>query len=251
MLFLRLFQHLLPRAQAWRLFLGSTLRKFFEGLTGLPAAAREYADAAYGDLFPETTREIEGWEAQFGLAPASSMEVRRQNVDAAWKSMGGQSPRYLQDAMQAAGFNVFIHEWWEPGSMPRVVRDPRDYTTNPLFGTVQCGEADALCGEPDALCNRFWANETGYLVNKSLRGDAPPPVPDDPTKWPYFIYWCGETFGDPAVVPTARRAEFESKLLTLCPSHQWLVTIIDYQDDVDTVVVGTDSVIAGTDRVIV
>lgn len=236
MTFFRMFQHLLPRSVAWRLSLGTTIRRFFEGLTGAPSDARAYIDYVYDDLAPETTRALAEWERAFGLSASIDDASRRLALAAEWRATGGQSPSYLQGVMQAAGFDVYVHEWWSSGP-PWVPRDPRDYTNQPLSGTVQCGEPDALCGEPDALCNEFLANEVFYLVNRNLTNVAPPAVPDDAARWPFFLYWGGPVFGETAPIPAARRAEFERLLLKICPLEQWLVTIVTYIPDGEDVIV--------------
>lgn len=258
-LFLRIFQHLLPNALAWRLVVQKTLRNWFEGLAGLPADIRAFADAAYEDLFPSTTRQLAEWERQFGLLAGTSDADRRAQIAGAWQATGGQSPRYLQDTVRAAGFDVYIHEWWDTGSLPTVVaRNPRTYTNDPVLGTNRCSgfasqrTCSAFPGD-QARCNRFLANETHYLVNKNLTLNAPPPVPTDPDTWPYFLYWGGATFPDHATVPEERRAEFERLLLKLCPAQQWLVTLVDYESTADSVVSGSgDSVVSiGGDDVVV
>ena len=143
--FLRIFQHLLPNARAWRLSKGKTIRKFFEGLAGAPEDARAFIDAVYGDVFPATTRELAAWEEQYGIAANPDEATRRLNLAAEWAAQGGQSPSYIQGVLHTAGFiDVYIHEWWESGP-PYAARDPRDYTTHPTIGTVQCGEPLALC----------------------------------------------------------------------------------------------------------
>ncbi len=219
---------LLPRAHAWRAAFGTKLRRYLDGLAGEGDAVRTFADEVLEDLYPSTTRHIELWERQFGLPSTGSMSVRRQRVAAEWAATGGQSPDYLQGVVQAAGFDLYVHEWWSSGPGPYVARDPRDYTTQPLIGTVQCGEALAQCGEPDALCNAFLANEPGYIVNLALTSAAPPPVPAEPASWRYFVYWGGETFGDVAEVDETRRAELERLLRKINPAHAWIVTLIDY-----------------------
>jgi len=253
MLFFRQLQHLLPDATAWRVTTNKTLRRFLQGLAQAPADARDFIDAIYQDLSPDTTRELATWERHFGLTAATTEATRRLQLAGAWSAQGGQSPRYLQDVVQAAGFNVWLHEWWQPGTTPRVARNPRDYTDDPRIGTVQCAEMDLAfcCTSPDAplpdpmpagievadlypQCNRWLTNEVGYLVNLNLTREAPPPVPDDTgvavadQRWPYFLYWCGQVFGMKAQVPAARREEFERLLLKLCPTQQWLVTYVDY-----------------------
>lgn len=251
-LFFRIFQHLLPDADAWRIrrhttswtwgdgsnwgdpgllwggtAAGRTIDRFFAGLANFWATVRTFVDLVYLDLFPDSTRELALWEHQFGLSTATLEADRRLNIEAAWQARGGQSPRYLQDVVQAAGFDVYIHEWWSSGP-PYVARDPRNYTTDPLVGTVQCGEALALCGEADALCNNFLANDPGYIVNDNLLPIAPPVVPSDPAYWPYFLYWSSPDINVKGQVPAERRQEFRALILKLCPAQQWLVTYVDY-----------------------
>lgn len=224
--FLRIFQHLLPDAVAFRLSVGKKLRKFFKGLTGAQQDVKDFVDLVWEDLLPETTRFLELWEKQWGLPGTGSDSERRDRLAATWQALGGQSPRYLQDIVQAAGFPLYVYEWWSSGPDPYVARDPRLYTTTPLIGTVQCGEPLAQCGEPTALSNAFLVNDPGYLVNKDLTRRAPPPVPDDPDTWPYFLYFGDDTFGESALISPSRRAELEELLLSICPTQHWIVLMV-------------------------
>lgn len=498
MRFFRQFQHLLPYAEAWRITIEKQLRQFFQGLAdGTQDPAVEFVDLAYLDLFPQETRQLDEWDTQFfGLPREGNDQDRRDFLDARWKAQGGQSPRYIQDVLQAAGFNVYVHEWWigdciayadstqdfllstaggtqqtgiymradglrfftsartqaeiqawdlstafdittatagaqfdistestnpqgvhfspdgllffvvdftnqdvyqyemttawdvstasytgksfdvsneetapldlrfnidgtkmfvcgtgsggdvyeydlstrfdvstavynsvsldtsaqdaAPSGMgfadsgfsfwiagdgnnklfkytmnvqfdianasfdseidvsgfasnPVAItfgecadknlyfidrntstvyqywrcqsKDPRTYTNQPLLGTTQCGDDGsdpdtpiAECGEqpPDqksvlsAKCNAFLVNDVGYLVNENLTQKAPPPVPDDPAKWPYFLYIGDQTFPDIADIPADRRNDFEDLILRIAPAQQWIVTLVNY-----------------------
>lgn len=245
-MWLRIFQHLLPRATAWRLTVHKTLHRFFSGLTGMAVDARQVIDDTSGDLYPTTTRQLAEWEEQFGLTLSAGVTdaARRTNLTAAWQAQGGQSPRYLQDVVQAAGFPLFLHEWWVPSSNPKTVRDPHVYTESARIGTFECtpGTSPALLAvQPECTdtsspalaaaqpqCNRFLANDIRYIVNLDLTRDAPPAIPDDPLKWRFFVTWCGATYGDFVSVPATRRAELERLLRKLCPAQQWLVVLVHY-----------------------
>lgn len=270
MIFFRLFQHILPNARAWRLTLDKTLREFFEGLSGIGTDIKVFFDSIWRDISPETTRELDAWESQFGLRNAGLTEQeRRDRLDATWKALGGQDPRYLQDTLQSNGFNVFIHEWWEPGTEPApgikecvTPRNPVLYLRREFTGItllVDCGEPDAECGEPDAECGNS-DTPLGYpLVNKvfetvpdlivlcgEVAAECGGPdiecgsyfafatrllnytVPNDPDKWPYFLYIGGEIFGEQATVPETRRDEFEALCLKICPAQQWLGILVTY-----------------------
>ena len=247
-MFLRIFKHLLPTAKAWRITTDKKLRQFFDGLTGTPSDLKTFFDEVWLDIFPNTTRQIDTWQDQFGLPNTDITEQeKRDRLAAAWKALGGQDPRYIQDTLQANGFNVFVHEWWVPGSEPVpgvkqcvTPRNPLTYLrrefiegepapigyplVNKVFESkpdlfVLCGEALAQCGEPTALCGNY------FQFKELLRQYI---VPDDPTKWPYFLYIGAQTFPNIAQIDPNRRDEFEALCLKICPAQQWLGILVEY-----------------------
>lgn len=185
---LSLFKHLLPRARAWSLTKSKQLREFFEGLSGLPEDIRSFFDDIYGDLDPQTTRALEEWEFQFGLPNTGlSEQERRDRLTAAWAATGGQSPGYIQETLQAAGFNVFVHEWWEPifgrpagGSINNdvspVARDPFEFLwdgSSPRQ-TIGVGHNQGIVGG-DVMFLKSSEAPPGYpLVNKIITQAGPP-----------------------------------------------------------------------------
>ena len=269
--FLKLFQHLLPDGRAWRTTINKRLRQFFQGLTVIPDGVKQAADSIWEDLLPETTDELTEWERQFGLPGNVTGEAdRRARLVATWRALvGGQSPRYIQDTLQAAGFDVYVHEWWEPSTPPTPGAPGNPTPRNPLMWLrreftgvdlrVDCGEPLAQCGEAFAQSGNS-LNPLGYpLVNKitqtvpdvftlcgeSAMGAGEPTalcgnflgykeqlkeyiVPNDPTKWPYFLYIGGKTFGTLAQVTPKRRDEFEALCLKICPAQQWLGVLVEY-----------------------
>ncbi len=230
-MWLRVFQHLLPTGRAWRIAVEKKLRDFFEGLTTPYEDARDFIDAVHNDRLPATTRELAKWETQFGITPSTVESERRVALASAWAAVDVQAPGALQDTLRAAGFDVYVHEWWEgPNVAPRNVRDPRDYTEQPLIGDVQCGEVLAQCGEPDALCNDFLVNDPKYLVNDDLTRSAPPAIPANADTWRHFWYVGAAVFGVSAVVDAARRAEFERLIYKYKPAQTWVVTLVLFEE---------------------
>lgn len=249
-----------------------TITKFFQALSNVNDAIKECADLAWLDFFPATTTKLDEWFRQFGLKNSGSLTdaEKRAKLDGAWKATGSLSPRYLQDTLHNQGFTeVFVHEWWEPGTQPppgtKVCTTPR----NPLtylqqggateFPGAECGEPDMECGEAFAECGNN-RNTQGYplqnIITSSVQGYITlcgepaaecgessmgcgnfttleeqviePVIPTDPTKWPYFIYIGGPTFPELAVLPDARRAEFEELLLKYCRASNWVGVLVTY-----------------------
>lgn len=220
--------HLLPRARAWRVTIDKQLKRFMTSFGSMETDAKAFFDAVYLDLLPATTRQLTAWEEQFNLPQLGLSDAdRRIRLAGTWAAVGGQSPRYIQDTLQAAGFDVYVHEWWVPGSS--TARNPLSYLQQTFPGTaagVQCGEVTAECGE-------IWAESgnqsspPGYpLVNKVP--DIPRVVPNDSALWPYFIYFGGEVFGTLAQVDSIRRDEFETLCLKISPAHLWLGMMVEY-----------------------
>lgn len=190
--FLRIFQHLLPNGKAWRITADKQLRQFFDGLKSIGDDLKVFTDSAYNDLFPATTRELDAWDLQFGLKNVDiTDQQRRDRIDAAWKALGGQSPRYIQDTLQDNGFNVFVHDWWVPGTEPGpgvkqcvTPRDPRLVLREEFNGitifVVECGEPLAECGEPTAQAGDTITLRGYPLVNKVFESV------------PLFFVLCGE-----------------------------------------------------------
>ena len=265
---LKLFKHLLPNARAWRITTDKQLRQFFVGLSGLNNDITGFFDNVWLDIFPQTTREIQHWEQQLGIPNTIVDEQeRRDRLAATWKAMGGQNPRYIENTLRAAGFDVYVHQWWEPGTEPAIgvhdsatARDPFLYLNDgltPLAYVANDGGADMQDG--DLLANDGGtANPTGYpLVNKiktlttSIIGDGSAvmtdgnaaaqdggnsnnyaykqyQIPADPTKYAYFLYIGGKAFPNHANVSQSRRNEFETLCLKICPTQQWLGILVDY-----------------------
>lgn len=180
MQWLDVFKHLLPTGRAWQITIGKRLRSLFEGLTAAPEDAKDYIDDVYDDLFPDTTRELSAWEDQFGLPSTQLSEAqRRSRLDATWKALGGQDPRYIEDTLRAAGFDVYVHEWWVPnglhptggsvnGDVVPVARDPFAYLWDGVAPRqyVGCGHNSAYCGG-DLMFADSNNSPPGYpLVNK-------------------------------------------------------------------------------------
>ena len=179
MTFLNFFKHILPRARAWSLTVGKNLRSFFEAVATLGSDAEAFFAGVWNDLFPDTTRELDEWENQFNLPDTNLSDAdRRARLAGVWQAQGGQSPRYIQDALQDAGFDVYLHKWWEPGTEPAVgvkscvsPRNPQLYLRKEYTGLknifiVGCGEPEAECGEAFMSCGDS-VEPLGYpLVNK-------------------------------------------------------------------------------------
>jgi hypothetical protein len=225
-------QHLLPNGRAFRTTTSKYLRKFFEGLTAaLILPFRTAVDTDYQDLLPTTTTRLTDWQNLWGIMYPSATDPRGQLL-AAWSYEGQPTVAHIQSVLQAAGFDVYVHE---AGTY-----NPLDYiaptTVNPL-GTgmlgyplvnklfaadknysAVCGETGIECGEDEAACGYYqysvWLPKL-YVV---------------PENSPYFVYIGGQEMGDLAFVDPLRRNEFEALCLKLVPDHLWIGMLVRYNE---------------------
>lgn len=181
--FPRLFRHLLPVGRVFVRFVEKQLDQFLDALANVGAEVRDTADLAWLDYFPATTTYLAEWLDQFGLdnSPSLTDQEKRSRLDAAWKATGSPAPRYLQDTLQGLGFDVYVHEFWEPGTEPAVgvnacavVRNPLLYlesggTPSPSSSTIRCGGPDARCGNAEARCGNTLTAQGYPLVNKVVK----------------------------------------------------------------------------------
>lgn len=223
-------KHLLPSGLAWRLTKDKALKRLMEGLGTAGDDARKFADDRYLDLFPQTSTTLDDWGEQFGV-PGTV-----QAVDAAWKATGGQSKAYIEGILQAAGFDLYLHEFWVPGTEPPAgtlgspqVRNPNYYLDWPGW----IGEYIYTAGDPMVTAGAgFTAGATvqagggpGYLLVDGVNTFYPGL---NSTRWPYYLYIGAENFPELATVPASRRAELEALILKITPAQQWIGMMVEY-----------------------
>ena len=240
------YQHILPRGRAWNTAINKPLTRFIKGLGESAKKVKAEFDNIYDDLRPESTRELDSWELQFGLPKTGLNEKqRRDRLFASWQALGGQSASYIQETLQGAGFYVFVHEWWVPGTEPAVgvhgsatAKNPNEVIFSGVgqptgFRMQDGGEIaqdgallamDGLTSEALGylLVNKVKENSGGQFVEKKYT------IPTDQDKWRYFMYISGEDYPTIANVSKERKEEFETLCLKLCPAHLWIGMLVEY-----------------------
>ena len=258
MMMLEAFKSLLGRSRAFNITPDKKLRQLFGALAETAEDTRSFYGRIFDDIDPFKTRRLAEYEQQFGLTPGVLLEAeRRSRLDAEWKARGGQSPSYIQATLRAAGFDVYVHEWWQLVNGEPVARDPRTVvgsvgaaTSRDGVGTMRDGNAGARDGAAVGAVGRIITGlprvpqQVTISDGNSLMRDGNPfardggqrteyidpvvTVPDDPDFWPYFLYIGGQTFPNTAQVPTGRREELETLCLKICPAEQYLAILVDY-----------------------
>lgn len=199
---------------------------------GLLASENRAATDAYGVLFgilPDndnfTIEDAELWESRLGLASGSALtlEIRKDNIARKIQHPGDVGSRssdvYLEGQLQAAGFNLFVHEnlfpdgsgGLESRSYPTVVGAVGIAVHSPLVehGTIQHGGTveDVVINSLDPVTDSLFNIGTNYERT-------------------FFI--GGSTLPQFATVPANRREELRHLILTVKPTHLAAYLLINY-----------------------
>jgi len=228
----KVFDRLLPRSRAWDLVFNRVLRKFFHGLAILPKTIHEHIGSVLLEAFPQTTTRLHDHSWQLG----SPIDFDADGLEDELLDEGGQSPYYVENLLQRYGFDLYIHEWWVPGSEPLEWRDFHQFVddhrvlVNDLsqpskhylfqFG-AQDGESQFV-GDKSVY---FGAYDGWFLLPKKY------PCPDIEQETVFYYYICGETWPElgniyESELRTVMRLIYKSK-----PCHLRCILLVDILTD--------------------
>jgi hypothetical protein len=251
---------LMPPGSIWRPKSGGDFDNFQEGLADSIEDVREDLDDLSEVRRPSTTTVLSDLEKEYGLTtdPNLSEAVRRmQLASKKFPKIRNGSKDHLQDALDAAGFNVQVHEN-SPAVDPAIFLDQAFQmvagTTNAVAGNqdafagrvggellvngdliiqtpayiMQAGGVNAFAWNAQAVAGRF------DVFNQNIFQYE---IPTDPNDWPLVFFVGGDAIRDGsgalteiqlADVPNERKLEFKRTILKIKPTHSWAGLIIDY-----------------------
>lgn len=249
---LKYFDFMLPNSRAWDLAPDGPLRKYFNALSVVPQITRDFMMSTITEIFPEYTTRLHDWSVLFG----STEDYDRSELAAAWSAFGGQDPKYIQDTLRSLGVDIYVHEWWVPGSDPIQARSPIPYVDNSfvLVNDLTTIEKKYVYqfGDGTEFGNGAQFGEyDGYFLQRKK-------YPCPKKKEEYWAYWyvCGKTWPNYAQIPEKKLEKliemiFRIKPLwsrcvlrvtTYNPDESYDIQDVTYQTDpeIQDVVIATD-----------
>jgi len=212
-----LSRSLYPRALAFRGPADGWREALHAGLAVSEARAYGDALAILDSVLPDnpnfTADDATDWERRLGMIPSTaSLADRMAAIRRKMNHPGGIKARqhylYIEGQLQAAGFNVWVHEnrFWNGTSY-----DTQDPVTvfggsgllDNQHGDWQHGDIQHGGKWKDIIANHIdLQRDQTFSTGSSLRAT-------------FFI--CGQTLGTPAYIPANRLAEFRQLVLKLKP----------------------------------
>ena len=200
--------------------------KLHEGLGESEAAVHNEITGILNAVLPDndnfTATDASRWESALGLAVNGSLDlaVRKESIKRKINHPGNVPARqhylYLEGQLQAAGFDVYVHENKFTGE---TIAPFGCVCGLAVCGTVNVG-VEGIANDFTIIANSITAagdlgfNYGGYL---ELRNS---------------VFICGQVFGDYAFVPFNRMQEFRDLVLKIKPAQSIAFLIsADYLQD--------------------
>jgi hypothetical protein len=191
----RFLRMCLPTSNIFSVVVSRAYTSFMSAISQVLKTYHDHVGARFTDIIPSETTRSDDWSDQFGFVKTLSTS----RLEAEWKQSAGQSPNFIQQKLWNAGHtNLYIHEWWIPGSNPVAARNPipyiNNYQPNNLYvnpvqqiyeDLPQCGDY-YQCGD-DLQCG----DSEGFKYEEKIYSH-----PDIADEYPFYFYVCGEIFGD-------------------------------------------------------
>jgi len=250
----KLTKQLYPTGRAFRIFNGSWWERLHKGLAASEAGAYNAALGVLDSILPDnpnfTAENASEWERRLGMINGTGVDLedRKLAIKRKMNHPGTMKPREnwmnLEHQLQAAGFNVWVHEnrFWN--GVTWVTIDPAEALVNVDYG--QLGEAQL--GENQLGSDLSYYNTLfeftqlgtfqlggrelgGYTYNNKVVNFI------EQSKDANFyegenlratFYIGGETFGTFAEVPEVRKEEFRQLILKLKEVQTVAYLLIDY-----------------------
>ena len=215
---------LYPTGRAWHRPESSNWKKFHSALNVSFARILESSKLLIDQNFPDndnfSEEDAELWEYRLGLLTGSSTDLEarkkaiRRKIGHPNNIKARQHPAFIENQLQTAGFEVYIHE----NTLP--YRTPEDVLSTSL-GELQHGD-QVLHGN-----NTQHGGEGFEVIANSLEQIESYAVGGEDRLWATFFIG-GANLGETANVPLSRLQEFKELVIKLKPAHTAAFTFINY-----------------------
>lgn len=224
-----LARQLYPTGRAWWMPRNGVFNNLHKALNTSIIRLIQDAELTLDSVFPDnenfSLQDAELWEYRLGLISNNllTLEQRKQVILRKMSYPGNvrarQSPLFIENQLQLAGFDVWIHEnkFYEGGEW--VYKTPNDIIALSLTEIQHSNSVQHGGGTQhgfsgfDVIANEAVVNESFSVGIDNL--------------WSTFFIG-GENLGDIAIVPENRLIEFKELVLKLKPAHTTAFTFINY-----------------------
>jgi hypothetical protein len=228
--FIKLTKQLYPSGRAFKMADNSYFRKLHEGLSKSEKTAYESAFSILDSAIPDndnfTADDATAWERRLGLITNTAVSLANRKAAIIRKmNHPGNIParsnyRFLEGQLQAAGFDVYVHENRFPDGMGGyTTQNPIDLSggvgaVSPQYGDFQYGDQQYGAYYGNIIVNYIEEDvDSLFNIGENLRST-------------FFI--GGAVLGDFANVDLSRKKEFRQLILKIKPVQNVGFLFINY-----------------------
>jgi len=249
-----LTKQLYPTGRAFRVYDGSWFYRLHKGLAASEARAFNEAIGILDSILPDnpnfTAENASQWERRLGMIDGTGVDLedRKLAIKRKMNHPGTMKPREnwmnLEHQLQAAGFNVWVHENRFYNGSAWVTVDPSEALPKVDYGEMgefEMGE-DEMGDNFSYYADLFKYAEMGEIemgegemggwiyLNKCVNNieQSADEMFNEGENLCSTFYICGEIFGTFAEVPDARKDEFRQLILRLKEVNTIAYLIINY-----------------------
>jgi uncharacterized protein YmfQ (DUF2313 family) len=245
----RLTQRLLPTGRAWKMPPNGTFDRLVDALKVSEAQAVADAIGLLDAILPDndnfTADDATQWERRLGMIVNTSTPLAdrkaaiRRKMNHPGTIPARQHYLYIEGQLQAAGFNVWVHE-----NIPET--DPVSYAASALgdintYGSGSYGELE-YGGASDIIANtilspveygsfQYGQAQYGWAFNNKVANNIDPALDlyfDTGINYRSSFFVGGQSYGTFADVAASRESEFRQLILQLKPSNTVAFIYINY-----------------------
>jgi len=245
---LKLVKQLYPSGRAFYMPFGGASEKTHRALAESQATAYEDCLSILNDILPDndyfSADDATAWERRLGIisSPGVSLEDRKKAIALKLNYPVTEAPRqhykYIEKQLQAAGFNVWVHENNFSGSTttPEDWLSPEEATLHAddilhaadtyhrSLSFIGSYHADDIYHADDLLHGVKFDNIVANHIDRTIDSEF---VVGSNYRFTFYI--AGETMPDFAIVNPQRENELRQLILQLKPAHTVALLFINFQ----------------------
>lgn len=243
----QLTRQLYPTGRAWQQPNGGTFDKLHAAMAESESKAYSDAESILDSILPDnnnfTVDDAEDWERRLGmitnslvpLADRKAAIIRKMNHPGDIPAR--QSWDFLEQSLQLAGFDVYVHENIPEQTIFQVLQ-PANIANQGQQNQGTFNQGTVITANPGLFTqanqntfNQGQQNQGGFIYTNKVANRISEPLDaffDIGSNWRSVFYIGGPNLGDFANVDAARKDEFRQTILRIKPVQSIGVLLIDY-----------------------
>jgi len=225
--FLPTIKKLLPNGRAFRVFYNTMHEKILDGSQVEAGRVKDFTDLVRDSGIPDgnlSADVLSDWEIFLGLQRNDDLTdvERNDRISGKYASQGGQGPDYIEEALQASGYPVYVQENPAPRTDPSTV-------TGTLIPGPLVWQARRTYSRTLGSATTLSSAATLGIYSGTGIFEKEYTLPSDPNLFVFFFFLTGPLgLGDFVNIAATKKQDFITRVIQLKPAHVWCIAQINW-----------------------